>query len=461
MVGLADGGWGAAAAVMQHGTFTNTRGAAHPLIPFHVTLPRAREVLPFGSSRAGAQPAFALRGTKGYGWSEKQYLRQIPVMAECKLNFLMSGYESLWELGPHDTLARGVHANFWYKPLSSKKKEAFGQVIRSSRQHGIKFCFSMNPNLASDRPFEYGNAADLEALWKHYAWAQKLGVQWFNISLDDVHTGIDGSAQAHLLNTIYGRLREHDRQAQLVFAPTWYAGTGETGVETAATLGATVPGSKRNPGIEYTEQIARELDSDIYLFWTGPLVCSLEVDPAQVRAYRSLSKHRIILWDNYPVNDRAPTLHMGPLTGRSADLPSEVHGYMSNPMASEDQANRVPLLTIADYAWNPEQYDPVRSIGQSILHYSQRPSDREALRQITELYPGRLWDGSTMTGWNSLRERFKEEIAARNHSGAEGLVAKAKGVLSQMQSGFPDRWSSGWDVLQQDVAAMTQEVVGN
>lgn len=427
------------------------------LIPFRISLPRRMETLPFGSSRAGAQPAFPLRGIKGYGWSERQYLRQIPILSEYKLNFLMNGYESLWELGRHDTLPAGP-VNFWYKPLSAKKREAFSRVIRSSRRHGLDFCFCMNPNLRSDRPFEYGDAGALAALWRHYEWAQQLGVKWFGVSLDDIRSGVDGEAQARLANTIFERLRKRDRRAQMIFTPTWYAGTGKIGIETPSTLGAKVPGSKINPGIDYTQQLARLLASDVYLFWTGPAVASLEVNAAQVRAYKALSKHRIILWDNYPVNDRNPTLHMGPLTGRSAGLASEASGYMSNPMAAEDEANRIPLLTIADYAWNPEQYDPMRSMGQSVLHFSLSSARREALRHLSELYPGRLWDRSTATGWNSLRERFFRRMKDRSAGDPQALVSQANAALAEMQSAFPDRWSSGWGVLEQDLAAMASEM---
>jgi beta-N-acetylglucosaminidase len=429
------------------------------LRPFHVMLPGHIETLPFGSDRSGSRPAFALRGIKGWAWSPDQYLLEIPVMAKYRLNFLMNDYGSLWDLGPHGTWQTDRSMNFWYRPLSVEKRAAFEKVIRLCQQYGITFCFSVNPNLRSDRPFDYNSAEDLNALWQHYTWAQSLGVKWFNVSLDDISYKIDAAGQASLLNAIFHRLRAQDPEAQLTFCPTWYAGTGDSGTETNTTLGIkdrlnNDPVSEETPGVRYTRTLAKQLDRDVYLFWTGPDVCSLTIDADQARRYKALCGHRVLLWDNYPVNDQQPTLHLGPLTGRSADLCSIVDGSISNPMAYQDEANRIPLLTVADYLWNPEEYDSGRSIGQAIAHLGNTKVRRELLHNLAELYPGRLWDRSDLTGWNSLRERFNQFIQRGEKREARRLLAKAQTTLRQMKATFSDTWSSGAEVLQDDVNAM-------
>ncbi|MEO6829408.1 MAG: beta-N-acetylglucosaminidase domain-containing protein, partial [Acidobacteriaceae bacterium] len=332
------------------------------LRPFTVALPSHTETLPYQSNLASSKPAFSLRGIKGWAWSPEQYLDEIPIMVKYRLNFLMNDYGSLWDLGPHGTEAKGKDLNFWYRPLPASMKQAFGKVIRSCQQHGIDFCFSVNPNVRSDKPFDYDNSDDFEALWQHYAWSQNLGVKWFNVSLDDIHKKIDAAGQARLANKLFQRLRQRDPAAQLAFCPTWYAGTGDTGVETNTTLGA-----GDTPGTRYTRILGEKLHPDIFLFWTGPDVCSLTISAEHASRYKALSRHRILVWDNYPVNDQQPALHLGPLTGRSSDLNQVVDGYISNSMAYENEANRIPMLTIADYLWNPKKYEPGRSIGQAIM----------------------------------------------------------------------------------------------
>jgi hypothetical protein len=434
-------------------------GVDGALRPFHVEFPTQIIPLPFGSERPGFKPGFALRGIKGWGWSAEQYLAEIPVMAKYRLNFLMNDYSTLWKLGPHGLWDWSHPMNFWYRPLSAEKKAGMEEVVRLCQKSGIIFCFSMNPNLYSDRPFDYESHADLETLWQHYSWAQGLGVKWFNISLDDISRKIDANGHARLLNAMLKRLRKQDPEAELVFCPTWYAGTGAEGVETASRLGVQVRGSDHisrggTPGVRYTRALATALDKDVYLFWTGPEVCSLTIDAEQARAYKALCGHRVVIWDNYPVNDQQPTMHLGPLTGRSADLSTVVSGYIANPMSFQNEADRIPRLTIADYLWNPAEYDPARSIGQSILHLSGPQVKAETLRDLVELYPGRLWDHSLLTKWNSLRARFDEFIQKKNRVAAAQLLDKAQKTLREMKVSFPDSWTSGTEVLQGDVEAM-------
>ncbi|HZY62645.1 MAG TPA: beta-N-acetylglucosaminidase domain-containing protein [Edaphobacter sp.] len=428
------------------------------LRPFEVRLPHHVEPLPFGSSDSHARPSFLFRGTKGWAWSPEQYLAEIPIMAKYRLNFLMNCYSSFWDLGPHGAWVSTRPMNFWYRPLSAEQKEKFGEVIRSCQQRNIIFCLSMNPNLRSDRPFDYSRSEDLEALWQHYAWAQSLGVKWFNVSLDDITRNINAEGQATLVNQIFERLRRHDSDAQMTFCPTWYAGTGEDGVETKTTLGAPSTPNGETPGSLYLKTLGKKLHPDVYLFWTGPKVEPPTINVEQATRYKALCGHRLFLWDNYPVNNQSPALDLGPLRGRSADLCTVIHGYMANSMGYENEANRLPLLTIADYTWNSGKYDPDRSIGQSILHLADTSDKREALKSFVELYPGRLWDGASGGGWNSLRVRFDQLLRRRENGKAHTLLNKAQTTLTQMQKFFPDPWSSGSRVLDLDLKAMRDQL---
>ncbi len=434
-------------------------GTEAPLRPFHVTLPQKIEPLPFGSERPDSHPAFPIRGVKGWAWSPAQYLAEIPFLAKYRLNFLINCYSSLWELGPHGAIGGEKNINFWYRPLAAEKQAGFKKMIRACQEHGITFCFSINPNLRSDRAFNYDRPEDMNALWQHYAWSQKLGVKWFNISLDDISAGINASGQARAVNALLHRLREHDSEAQLTFCPTWYSGTGDSGIESNTTLGKRVEslddtGGRETPGVQYTATIAKELHSDVYLFWTGPDVCSLTISAHQALRYRALCGHRILLFDNYPVNDQNPALHLGPFSGRSADLGAVIDGYFLNSMSYQNQVNRIPMLTLADYLWNPKQYEPARSIGQAIAHLGDTPAKREVLRDLVELYPGRLWDRSKSTGWNSLRARFDQMLQRGETFGARRLIGQAQATLQRMKTMFPDAWASGTEILGEDVAAM-------
>jgi len=50
---------------------------------------------------------------------------------------------------------------------------------------------------------------------------------------------------------------------------------------------------------------------------------------------------------------------------------------MSNPLCPQNQINRIPLLTCADFAWSSYAYDPGRSIGQALRRWGKTGEQRE------------------------------------------------------------------------------------
>jgi len=417
-------------------------GSWDPLAPapveedFFVRLPEEVRELP-EPLPPGRPAGFAVRGIKGWNWRPDQYLAEIPVLAKYRMNFLMNCYLSMFDT-QREAWNSG-RANRWWEPLPEAKKKAWEEVVRACRAAGIDFCFAMNPNLASPRPLEYRNPQDLDALWQHYAWMQGLGVTWFSICLDDITHGIDAKGQAHAVNEIFRRLRAADPGARMVFCPTYYWGVGED------------PQART-----YLADLATELHPEVYVFWTGPSVVPQRVPRTAAEAYRRHVRHRLFLWDNYPVNDAHPTLHLGPLTGRDPDLGTVVDGYMANPMCPQNEINRIPLLTIADYTYNPVDYDPGRSIGQAIVHLAETAEQRRVLRDLVEMYPGMLLAGKG-TSWNPVRECFGR-LMAMPHSGyVAGLyVRHAEDVLARLTKAFPDRFADARETLASDVRYMRQ-----
>ena len=112
----------------------------------------------------------------------------------------------------------------------------------------------------------------------------------------------------------------------------------------------------------FLEKLAEELPTDVACFWTGPAVVSGKITVAHTRQIARRVNHRLLLWDNYPVNDlsMASELHIGPLTGRDRRLPEIVYGYLNNPML-QPTLSLVPLATCFDYATKPSSYDPETS----------------------------------------------------------------------------------------------------
>jgi len=403
---------------------------------FEVELPAKMEPYPVPLAGPDKEPLFKIRGTKGWAWTPDQYLAEVPYLAKVKMNFLMNCYTSLFT-------SVDPFLNRWWEPLPEAKKKGFEAVVRTCQANGIEFCFAVHPGLFSERPLVPGNARDFEDLWQHYAWMQGLGVKWFSVSYDDI--GVEGQdkaklgeAHAELVNKLLARLRGKNPQAQLVFCPVYYMGCGDT-----------------PDGSAYFGGLSRTLAKDVYVFWTGDAVVPPQITMTCASIYGKAAGHRLILWDNYPVNDRHPTLLLGPVTGRDTALPQLVEGYMGNPLCPQSDINRIPLFTEADYSYNPEGYDPLRSIGQAILHLAGTPAERLALKHLVELYPGNLLYGDSRTSFNPVLERFRLLISKpETRRLAVEFAGRVQAVDKELSEAFPGRYASTHETIRGHIAEM-------
>ncbi|MHB0998116.1 MAG: beta-N-acetylglucosaminidase domain-containing protein [Armatimonadota bacterium] len=392
------------------------------------------------------KPGFMLRGIKSWMWTPEQCIAEIPVLARYKMNFFMNCYTTMGDIKQF----RGKYTwgqpevNRWWEDLSESRKNAFEAIVRECRKYKIDFCFSMNPNLSSSRPLNYYSDKDIDDLWKHYKWMQNLGVKWFNISLDDISQGIDPSGQARVVNEIYRRLKESDPQVKMIFCPTIYWGDG-------------TPQGDR----QYLETIARELDKEVWLFWTGNSVVG-NITRKSAESYRDISKHRLILWDNYPVNDANPTMHLGPVTKRDLDLCEVVDGYMSNSLCPQTEGNRIPMLTCADYAYNPYAYDPARSVSQAILHLESTSEKQQIIKDLVQLYPGFIIYGKPSTGLNPVREHLTRvmEIPHSRYI-AESMLRHLCDISERMDKAFPNRYIEEKKTLKNDIEFIKNSISGS
>ncbi len=405
---------------------------------FWVSLPKEKRPIPEPLPE-GQAPGFKWRGTKGWMWTPKQYLAEIPVLARYHLNFLMNCYTSMCDVDHYPW--GNSKCNRWWEPLPPEKKRAYEEVVRECQRRQVQFCFSMNPNLSSERFVNDGKPESLNQLFQHYAWMQGLGVKWFNISLDDISAGIDAAGQARVVNEILHRLRARDSEAQMIFCPTFYWGDGT--------------GKDQQP---YLEILARQLDPAVYLFWTGDSVVGT-ISRKGADTFRRLSGHRLFLWDNYPVNDNQPTMHLGPIIDRDPDLCVVIDGYMSNPMCTQNEINRIPLLTCLDYAWNPTAYDPLRSVGQAIVHLADTPAQQEVLRDLVEAYPGMLICGHPSTGFNAVQDQFQQIVRApQAHFAAEAYLERLHRLSARMHQEFPQHYQAAKRTLDDDIARLQKRL---
>ena len=418
---------------------------------FKVSIPTQMLPIPV-PLKPGETPGFKIRGMKGYNWTPQQYLEEIPVLAKYNGNFLMNCYLSMFSVKEKPVYRYGTFLdsieNNWWQPIPEEKKRSYEKVFETCRDHDIMFCFAMNPQLFSEHPLDPNSDKDFDLLLQHYLWAQKNGVKWFSVCLDDVREGevsISANEHAVLVNRLFSYLRKNDPEAQMIFCPTWYWGDG------------TDP--EHRP---YLETLASKLNPEVYIFWTGPFVVPKHINVKDAQSYRDVVKHRIILWENYPVNDNHATMHLGPIIGRDPDLGKVIDGYMVNPSGRQNRINRIPLITCMDYAYNPGAYNPNRSIGQAILQMAQTPDEQQVLARLVEAYPGNLifkkdTSDHAWAGLNPVRERFKYICASMSSANeVDNYIGSLQELQSRFNKLFSDKFPDAEAIIRNDIIWMKQ-----
>lgn len=385
-------------------------------------------------------PGFEFRGMKGWGWTPDQYLEEIPILAGLRMNFLMNCYRSMSVSQPGEPWR-----NEWWLPLARERREAFARIIRGCAAAGLTFCLALHPQLASPRPLALGSVKDLELFLQHYTWAQEQGVEWFAVCLDDTRWGGEGPAalaagHAALVNEVFRSLHTRNNRSQMIFCPACFWGDG-TNPEHAA----------------YLTVVARDLHPDIYVFWTGDAIVTPRITRLAARSFRKAVQHRLFLWDNYPVNDGSPTMHLGPLSGRDPDLCEVIDGYLSNPMCGQNQINRIPLATAAEYALDPRSYKPARAIGRAIARAAESPRRQAVLKDLVEAYPGFIVAGGG-AGTNPVRAKFADLLGeARSRPEAARFTERMSELAARLGRCFPGRFSDARRTLLADVAWMREQ----
>jgi hypothetical protein len=286
----------------------------------------------------------------------------------------------------------------------------------------------------------------VDQFYQHYAWAQSQKVQWFSICLDDTGWGVGGpsvggAAHASLVNAVFNRLRAEDKSAQFVFCPAICWGDG-TNREHRDYLGA----------------LARVMHPDVYVFWNGDSIVTPRVTRIAAEGYKKAVNHRLFLWDNYPINDGSPTLHLGPISGREPDLCEVIDGYLSNPMHTQNQINRIPLATCADYAFDPRKYNPARSIGQAILWLGKTKEQQGVLKDLVEAYPGFIVAGGG-AGTNPVRGKFGKLIVDRDsRTAARKLIDHMEDIHARLTGLFPTKFPATRKTVFDDICWMKHQL---
>ncbi len=276
---------------------------------------------------------FAVRGVvEGFYGTPWKHDARLEVMT-----FLAARGMNAYAYAPKDDARHRVE---WRVAYDETELAQFRELAAHGAALGVRFGFALSPGL----DIEYESETDRATLLRKLQPLRGAGVSWFLLLLDDIpmRPGL-APRQAALVAWLHSALDG----AALTMCPTEYVGTHPS---------------------PYLSELGAGMPPDVDVMWTGPTVCSPEVRAEDARGWtKALGDRRVIVWDNYPVNDALMTasLHLGAYAGRDADLADVVGGVLCNPM-TQARASQIALATAMDFLADPDGYDAASSWSRAI-----------------------------------------------------------------------------------------------
>jgi hyaluronoglucosaminidase len=308
-----------------------------------------------------------IEGFYGNPWSTADRLSQLDFYGEHKMN--------TYVYSPKDDPYLRAQ---WRDPYPADQLATIKELVDRAIADHVTFTYALSPGLSVC----YSSAADEQALVNKFDSLWSIGVRSFAIPLDDISYttwncaadeakfgtggGAAGTAQAYLLNEVdKDFIATHPGAQPLEMVPTEYSDDASSPYKTA---------------------IANDLNADIIVEWTGIGVIPATITPAQATATATVYNHRILLWDNYPVNDYVnSTLLLGPYVGRDPGLDDALVGITANPMI-QAEPSKIALFNVADFTWNSAAYNPTTSWNASLAEFGHEdPAVVAALRAFADV----------------------------------------------------------------------------
>lgn len=294
-----------------------------------------------------------IEGFYGNTWKNEKRVSVMKLMASYGMNSFF--------YAPKDDL---YHREKWRELYPEKELAELKSLFDVAKENRLDFYWAVGPGLT----YKYTSDSDFEQLINKFMSLYDIGIRGFGLLLDDISwefqyeedsKAFDGIVDAHiyLVNKTYNALKKIDPAITLTVCPTQYSGDANG---------------------YYVSKFGSGIPSDVSLFWTGAEICSRVLTVGEADELMRSAKHRPLYWDNYPVNDceMFQEMHLGALIGRDKELYKHCEGLISNVMEYAE-CSKIPLMTVADFLWNPTAYNPEKSL---------KNAHREMLGDDAELF---------------------------------------------------------------------------
>jgi hyaluronoglucosaminidase len=279
-----------------------------------------------------------IEGFYGPTWENGKRISVMKLMASYGMNTFF--------YAPKDDI---YHRAKWRELYPENELAQLKNLFELACENYLDFHWTIGPGLT----YKYTSDEDFKTLINKIRSVYDIGVRNFGLLLDDIPwdfqyeedgKAFDSIVDAHidLVNKTYTALKDIDDSIRLTVCPTEYSG---------------------NCNEYYITKFGCNIPAEVDLFWTGAEICSRVLTVREANEFANATNHRPLYWDNFPVNDceMFQEMHMGALIGRDKELYKHCEGIISNVMEFAE-CSKIPLMTIADFLWNPLAYNPDDSL---------------------------------------------------------------------------------------------------
>ncbi len=286
-----------------------------------------------------------------------------------------------------ETIALASRQYSW-KKVDKEYMDVLQQIKYWKDKYGSPYVMQQH-NIYSGESIEISNDQDINGLLQVIETAILKGSERLMILADDTPPFVFGQgyvltskkdkekfthmAEAHcyLMQEISQWLQKNSYHCELYYVPAFY--TYEDAKYGDMMLYKNTPWEEDSfgPLKRDLSYIGQHMPAEVFILWTGPNVRSRHITTKDLHEWKNNLMGRIpFLWDN-TIYSHHPFTTIAFLSAYSNDLPSDFsditagNGMLINGnINSEDM--KVAALTANDFLWNPEGYDPEKSLHTAI-----------------------------------------------------------------------------------------------
>ena len=373
-----------------------------------------------------------IEGFYGEPWSHEERLAALRLAGRLRLNSYV--------YAPKDD---PYHRKRWREPYPPEELALLVELAREGERNGVDVVVALHPAGS----LVFSDDAEHELLAAKARQLLDAGVPDVALLFDDVPPafvhqadrdrfgdggGALGAAHAMTARRFRSALADVKASPGLLVVPTDYAGVGAS---------------------EYRAAFVAGIPDDVLVWWTGSDVVVGEITRADIDAAASVFGDRLLLWDNFPVNDFDRTrAFLGPLLGRTGTVEgSALRGAWTNPMI-EFAPGCFGIAAFADWAWNPAGYDPARAAKAARRIVAGAQADRLAplLDTLSSWPPSAPMDPGLAALVDEVRERGPEPDAV---AALRARLERLRGLAQVGTMSEPARSLAPWLAAAADMGA--------